>query len=71
MTNDEIAEGLASKKIKDRRRAAKALARNPVESLAGLLYRAFLNEKKGLRTWETQCEMISALGILGHRAALA
>lgn len=70
LTNDEITEGLASRKSKERRRAAKALAKNPVESLAEPLFRAYLKEIKDARTWETQCEMICAIGRLRHIDAI-
>jgi hypothetical protein len=31
------------------------------------LYKKYIEERKDKRTWETQCEMIKALGIINYR----
>ena len=71
MTIDEIKEKLASKKSPDRRRAAKEIGKTKAAELGDLLYESYLNERKDTRTWETQVEMIKALGLLEYKNAIA
>lgn len=70
MNTDEIKEKLISKKSKDRRRAAKAIGKAKLTDLSEMLYQAYLKERNDKRTWETQVEMITAIGILGYKPAL-
>jgi hypothetical protein len=70
MTIEEIINNLESKKSADRRRAAKEIGKRKHIDLADDLYRAYLTELKDARTWETQVEMILALGLLDHKSAL-
>ncbi|WP_343618038.1 hypothetical protein [Flavobacterium sp.] len=69
MTTDEIKEKLASKKSTDRLRAVKKISKEKISELANELFEAYLKERKDLRTWEPQSEMIKALGILDHKPA--
>jgi hypothetical protein len=71
MNIDVIKEKLVSRKTKDRKRAAKEIGNAKLTGLADMLYEAYLKEIKDKRTWQTQVEMISALGNLKHMPALA
>lgn len=53
-----------------RRRAAKKIGKHHLVSLGDELFAAYLNERKDKRTWETQVEMIKALGKLEYADAL-
>jgi len=68
---DEIKEKLISKKSKDRRQAAKEIGKAKLTDLSEMLYQAYLKEKNDKRTWEIQVEMITAIGILCYKPALA
>jgi hypothetical protein len=70
MTLEEIKAKLFSKKSADRRRAAKEIGKSKIYELADDLYQRYLDEIKDNRTWETQCEMIKALGILNYKQAI-
>jgi hypothetical protein len=70
MTNDEIKEKLFSKKSPDRRRAAKEIGKNKLNDFGNDLYKQYLEEKEDKRTWETQCEMIKALGHICYKNSL-
>lgn len=70
MTTQEIKEKLFSKKSSDRRSAAKKISKEKIVKLANDLFVAYTKEKQDTRTWETQSEMIKALGILGYKKAL-
>jgi hypothetical protein len=67
MTNEEILEKLNSTKSPDRRRAAKEIGKKINVELGDELYKKYLEEIKDKRTWETQCEMIKALGIINYK----
>jgi len=71
MNIDEIKEKLVSKKSKDRRRAAKEIGKNKLADLGGILTQAYKKEINDKRTWETQVAMITALGAIHHKEALA
>lgn len=70
MTNDEIRTKLFSSKSGDRRSAAKQIRKANIQELAADLFQAYLKERTDARTWETQTEMIRALGRLGYTPAL-
>lgn len=70
MTNKEIIEELTSKKSSDRRRAAKKIGKMKVTELGDDIYKAYLKEKNDKRTWETQTEMIKAIGEIRYKQAI-
>ncbi len=70
MTNEEILEKLNSKKSADRRRGAKEIGKRKLHHLGGELYEKYLTERLDKRTWETQCEMIKALGSIDFKHAI-
>lgn len=70
MTIDEIKSKLQSTKSADRRRAAKEIGKMKLTDLGDDLYNAYLIEVTDKRTWETQVEMILALGLLDYKIAL-
>jgi hypothetical protein len=70
MTTDEILEKLNSKKSTDRRRGAKEIGKVKIVELGEELYEKYLIERLDKRTWETQCEMIKALGSIDFRKAI-
>jgi len=70
MIVDEIKTKLFSKKSGDRKRAAKEIGKQNLTLLADDLYNAYLKEIADKRTWETQVEMILALGMLDYKNVL-
>lgn len=70
MTIVEIKANLFSVKSGDRRKAAKEICKQKLEILGENLFLAYVKEKKDSRTWETQVEMILALGIVNYKAVL-
>jgi hypothetical protein len=70
MTIDEIREKLNSKKSPERRRAAVEIGKNKMAELGEELYQKYLEERKDKRTWETQCEMVKALGVIDFKKSL-
>ncbi len=70
MTTEEIKIKLHSTKSADRRRAAKEIGKLKLTGFADDLYQAYLKESKDKRTWETQVEMILALGLLDYKNAI-
>ena len=70
MTTEEITAKLESKISADRRRAAKEIGKLKLSAFGDDLYKAYLNETKDKRTWETQCLMILALGQIDYKNAL-
>lgn len=70
MTTEEIKTKLHSTKSADRKRAAKEIGKLKLTDLADDLYQAYLKEAKDKRTWETQVEMILALGLLDYKNVL-
>jgi hypothetical protein len=70
MTTEEIKVKLHSKKSADRKRAAKEIGKLNLTDLAEDLYKAYLTETTDKRTWETQVEMILALGLINYKNAL-
>jgi hypothetical protein len=70
MDLETIHQKLISKKAADRTRAAKAIAKELIHSLKVDLHSAYLKEIKEERTWQTQVEMINALGKLNAKEAL-
>ena len=65
-----IKNDLFSSKSSTRRNAAKKIKRNEIVSLAEDLLKAYLEERKDVRTWETQTEMIKALGKIHCQAVI-
>ncbi len=70
MTLEEIIEKLNSKKSADRKRGAKEIGKLKIVQLGDELYQRYLTEKLDKRTWETQCAMIQALGIIDFKKVL-
>ena len=60
---------LHAKRSAERRKAAKAIGSQRLVDLGPALHECYLVEKKDPRTWETQTEMILALGRLGYKPA--
>lgn len=71
MTIDEIKEKLTSKKSADRKRGAKEIGKIKAVELGDFLFEKYLIERNDTRTWETQCEMIKALGLLNYTNAIS
>ena len=67
MTTEEIKTKLHSTNSADRKRAAKEIGKLKLTDFANDLYLAYLKETKDKRTWETQVEMILALGLLDFK----
>lgn len=65
-----IKDDLFSSKSPKRRSAAKKIARYSVVSLADELLEAYLKERKDVRTWETQMEMIKAFAKIDCKASI-
>ena len=73
LTDEEILlikNDLVSSKSPKRRSAAKKIAKYKIFSLANELLKAYLEERKDIRTWETQSEMINALAKINCKAAI-
>jgi hypothetical protein len=70
MTVDEVKEKLLSKKSADRLSAAKRISKERIIELADQIFAAYTKEKQDKRTWESQSEMIKALGVLDYKPAL-
>ena len=70
MTIENIESKLQSPKSDDRRRAAKEIGKAKLTDLGDALYKAYLVEVTDKRTWETQFEMVLALGLIDYRIAL-
>lgn len=68
---EQIAIGLQDSKSQNRRKAAKKIGKNNLAELGEILLAAFLKERNDKRTWETQTEMIVALGKIGYSPALS
>jgi hypothetical protein len=71
MIPEELRERLLSKRSADRRSAAKHIAKEQLTSLSETLFTAYTKEKNDRRTWETQVEMIKAIGKLNYRPAFS
>lgn len=71
MTTEEIKTKLHSTKSADRKRAAKETGKLKLTDIGDDLYQAYLRDTKDKRTWETQVEMILALGQLDYKNALS
>ena len=70
MTTEEVKSKLQSTKSADRRRAAKEIGKAKLTDLGIDLHNAYLIEATDRRTWETQVEMILALGLLDYKNSL-
>ena len=70
MTSQEVSEKLKSSKSADRKRAVKEIGKLKLTEFANELYNAYLKETVDKRTWETQVEMILALGLLDYKNCL-
>ena len=71
MTVDEVKEKLLSKKSSDRLSATKRILKENILELADQLFAAYTKEKRDKRTWETQSEMVKALGVLNYKPAIS
>ena len=69
MTKDEILEKLNSKKSADRKKATREISKNIIVEFGDELYKKYIEEIKDKKAWETQCEMIDALGIIQYKQA--
>ena len=65
----QIAADLQNSKSEKRRNAAKKISKNRLSELGEQLFAAYLKERQDKRTWETQCEMIKALGLIDYKKA--
>ena len=65
-----IKKNLQDSKSSVRRKAASEIGKNKLLELGDELLTAYLKEKKDERTWETQKEMIKALGIINCKNAI-
>jgi hypothetical protein len=70
-TIDDLRNKLLSNKSSDRRSSAKKIGQFHIKELESDLYKAYLKEIQDKRTWETQCEMITAMGILENKDILS
>lgn len=66
----QIADDLQNKLSSKRRSAAKKVGKNQLVQLGNNLYQAYIREREDKRTWETQTEMILALGKIGYSKTL-
>ena len=69
-TVEEVIGKLNSTKSAERRRAAKEIGKHNLRSLGPELFESFLKEQADSRTWETQVEMMIALGVVELKSAL-
>lgn len=67
---DIVKRELQDKSSAKRRSAAKKIGKSLINQLGPDLFNAYLNERKDPRTWETQVEMIKALGRLRYHELL-
>ncbi len=67
---DELRAKLTSKKSPDRRSAAKKIRKLGLTALGSDLLTAYEKERLDKRTWETQVEMLTSLGMLRYLPAL-
>lgn len=65
-----IKKDLISSKSAKRRSAAKKIGKYQIISLRDELLEVYIKEREDIRTWETQTEMITALGKVDHKEAL-
>lgn len=70
MTIEEIIQRLSSKKSADRLSAAKRISKENIAAVGEELFSAYIKETNDKRTWETQSEMVKALGCIGYKPAL-
>ena len=70
MNKEEVREKLCSTKSAERRKAAREIGKNKLVDLSEDIFVAFIKERKDSRTWETQFEMILALGLVDYKPAL-
>ncbi len=62
-----IKTGLLSPKIGDRRKSIKTIIKDNITALSDDVYNLFLIEYKKKKSWEIQCELIDAIGILDYK----
>lgn len=70
MTTSEILTKLNSTRSQDRRSAARFIGKKGLATLGNDLLLAHEGERTDPRSWETQTEMLKALGSIGHAPAL-
>jgi len=66
----QIEQELQNNQSAKRRSSAKKIGKNELTQLGDQLYNAYKKECEDKRTWETQTEMILALGRIGYKNAL-
>lgn len=69
INTESLKTGLQSSKIADRRKAVKIITKDKITELADDLFALYLKEKEKNKSWEIQCELINALGILNYKPA--
>lgn len=62
-----IKDSLLDTKSSKRRSAAKKIGKKKIVALGDDLYSAYIKEKKDMRTWETQADMIWSLGKINFK----
>lgn len=67
---NKIKEDLSTGTSPKRRSAAKKIGKFDIKQLGDILLQSYIKEKKDKRTWETQVEMIRALGKIKFSLAL-
>ena len=68
---EQIVIELQDSKSHKRRNTVKKIGKNHLEGLGDVLLNAYLKEREDKRTWETQTEMILALGKIGYSPILS
>ena len=66
----KIKAGLYDSKSTNRRSSAKKIGNKRIIELGDDLFKAYLEEKEDIRTWETQTAMINSLGKIGYKNAI-
>ncbi len=67
---EEIKKKLLSKKVADRKKAAKEIREQRLTEFSELLFKALVKEIEGGRSWETIAELILAIGAINYKQAL-
>jgi HEAT repeat protein len=65
-----VVGGLLNRSSSKRRQTARQIAKQLIRESGSALHSAFLKERKDPRTWETQVEMVRALGLIGNHEAI-
>jgi hypothetical protein len=65
-----VKKNLIDAKSSVRRKASIEIGNLKMNELGDDLFQAYLEERKDVRTWETQMEMVKALGLIDYKKAL-